>query len=131
MKDPSDFHTALELYNNSKKKARGRKKHSTILLDYRCWIIEVDDCFPNFNYIVRKKNDTHFHHVAYCGSLESALKTIYDIMFLDVVNRQNNYGGKFEELRNAILETKKQFAALLDVTPIIQSRIKRGDNKNV
>lgn len=134
MKDP-DFNTALEILKKSKKKTKGRpkgyKKQNTILLDYRSWIIEVDNCFPSYNYIVKKKNDTKYHHVAYCGSLESALKQIYTIMLLNNVNRKNDYGANFRDLSNLIIETKNEFSQLLDVNPVIEKRIKRGENETV
>ena len=111
-------------------KKKGRQKDSTLLLEYRSWIIEVDNSFPSYNYTVKKKNDTKFRHVAYCGTLESALNQIFHIMLLDYVNKKNNYGGKIQELRNAILETKKQFKALLDISPILRTGIKGGEKQN-
>ena len=133
MKDP-DFNRALELYKQSKKKTKGRpkgyKKQSTILLDYRNWIIEVDDNFPSYNYVVRKKTDAGYHHVAYCGNLESALKQIYQIMLLDTVNKRHDYGCKFKDLQKAILETKNELSALLDVSPILKNKIKKGEKQN-
>ena len=131
MKKDPDFKTALELSKNPKKTNKGRPKGTTknniVLLDYRTWIIEVDNNFPSINYIVRKKTDTKYHHIAYCGSLESALKLVYGQMLLDTVNRRNNYGGKFEELRNVILETKDELSALVDVSPILKNKIKKGE----
>jgi len=111
------------------KNSLGRKNKKIILLNYRSWIIECDDNFPSYNFMVKKKTDTKYHHVAYCGSFESALSQIFHIMLLDYVNKQNNYGGKFEELRNAILETKKQFNALVDITPIMKTRINEGEDE--
>ncbi|MCK4364883.1 MAG: hypothetical protein KAW45_02420 [Thermoplasmatales archaeon] len=112
-----------------KKKARGRKKESMVLLDYRSWIIEVDNNFPSYNYVVRKKSDDKRHHVAYCGSLESALNQIYNAMLLDTVNRRNGYGGKFKDLQSAVLETKNEFSELLNVNSLLQARIKKGENE--
>jgi len=130
----SDFITALDLYKKPEKHGRGRpkgsSKNNTVLLDYRSWIIEVDNNFPSINYIVRKKNDARYHHVAYCSSLEDALKTIYDQMLLDTVNRRNNYGSRFNDLRNIILETKNQFSQLLDITPILNNKIKKEKKTN-
>jgi len=108
-------------------KTKGCKKQNIILLDYRSWIIEVEDNFPSINYVVRKKNDSGYHRVAYCGSLESALKTIYNVMLLDTVNRRNNYGARFKDLKNVILETKNEFTRLIDVNLMLQAEIKRGD----
>ncbi len=112
-----------------KKLKKGRRKKSTILLNYRGWIVEVDNNFPSLNYAVKKKSDLKYHHVAYCGSLESALNQIYTIMLLNNVNCKNYYGAKFKDLRNMILQTKNEFSDLLDVNPIIQAKIKRGKNE--
>ena len=133
MKD-LDFKTALELSKTPKKTNKGRPKGTTknniILLDYRTWIIEADNNFPSINYIVRKKTDTRYHHVAYCGSLEGALKLVYDQMLLDTVNHNNDYGGKFKDLQKAILETRNELSALLDVSLIFKNKIKKGEKQN-
>jgi hypothetical protein len=115
---------------NIKGKPKGFKKKTTKLLDYRSWIIEVDNNFPCFNYVVRKKTDTGYHHVAYCGSLESALNQIFQVMLLDTVNKQHDYGGKFKDLQKAILETKNELSDLLDVSSILKNKIKKGDKQN-
>ena len=133
MIEDSDFVTALDLYKKTKNhrgRPRGSSKNNTVLLDYRTWVIEVDNSFPSVNYVVRKKTDGRHHHVAYCGSLEAALRLIYDQMLLDTVNRRNNYGSRFNDLRNVILETKNQFSQLLDITPILRNKIKKEEKRN-
>ena len=110
---------------------KGRTKQTTILLEYRTWRIEVDDNFPSNNYVLRKKHDSKYRHVAYCSSLEGALKIMYNVMLIDNVNRQNNYGAKFLDLRKAILKTKQQFDALLSANPKVQKEIKGGENETV
>ncbi len=124
----------MDHYKNTKKSNKGRPKGSAkrnvVLLEYRTWIIEVDNSFPSINYIVRKKSDTQCHHVAYCGSLESALKLVFDQMLLDTVNRRNNYGERFNDLKNVILETKNEISRLLDVSPILKNKIKKGEIEN-
>ena len=130
MKQDTIFNTALKLYMKNKKKNRGRHKQSIILLDYRNWVIEAYDNFPSFNYIVKKKSDIKYRHVAYCSSLESALNQIYNIMLLENINCKNDYGAHFKDLKNVILQTKKQFTELLDVSLIIKAGIKRGDKQN-
>jgi len=118
---------------NNKKygRPRGSKKRNILILDYHNWIVEVDDNFPSSNYVVRKKNDAKYHHIAYCGSLESALKQIYDIMLLDNINCKNDYGAKFKDLQNVIIETKNEFSRLLDVNHILKNKIKEGENETV
>ncbi|HEC87042.1 MAG TPA: hypothetical protein ENI49_04150 [Thermoplasmatales archaeon] len=106
-----------------KRKTRAKP---TVLLDYRSWILEVDHNFPSANYIVRKKSDQKYKQAAYCSSLEDGLKTIYDAMLLDNVNRKNGYGARFLDLKNLILETKMEFKALLDVTPKIKAGMEKG-----
>jgi len=108
----------------------GRKNKKIILLNYRTWVIECDDNFPSFNYIVRKTSDKKGYHVAYCGTLESALKTIYESMLLDFVNKQNDYGAKFDDLANAIISTKKEISQILDLNPLLATRIKAEEKQN-
>jgi len=118
--------------NNRKHGGRpkGSTKQNIVLLDYRTWIIEADNNFPSINYIVRKKTDTSYRHVAYCGSLEGALKLVYDQMLLDTVNRRNNYGARFNDLKNVILKTKNDISRLLDITPILKNEINKGEIEN-
>lgn len=53
---------------------KGTKAKKAILLDYRSWIIEYDaSAWPSDSFILRKKGA---RCVAYCGTLESALKKI-------------------------------------------------------
>lgn len=99
---------------------RGSRKN-LVALDYRSWLIEVDECFPSVNYIVRKKSDAH---CAYCGSLEEALKMVYDLMLLDNVGQKNDYSKTIEDLRNIIVETKKEFASLLNADDLIKNSYK-------
>lgn len=131
--DDNSFKTALELYKESKKNTIGRpkgsKKETIVLLDYRSWIIEADSGFPRNNYVVRKKSDGKYKHVAYCSNLEDALKIIFNFMILDNVNRKNVYGGRFKDLCNVIVETKSEFSSLLDVSLVIKNKIKREKNE--
>ena len=133
MKEDPEFRTSLELSNNKARKGRcrsiGRKKHSAILLDYRGWIIEVDSNFPNRNYVVKEKSDKNLHHVAYCSTLESALNQIFNIMLLENVNRKHDYGAKFKDLCDVIVDTKNEFSDLLNVNLILRAEIKRGENE--
>lgn len=99
---------------------RGSRKN-LVVLGYRSWSIEVDECFPSMNFIVRKKGAAH---CAYCGSLEEALKMVYDAMLLGNVDRKNDYGGTIEDLRNIIVETKKELASLLSAEDIIRNSYK-------
>ena len=105
--------------NNRKHGGRpkGSTKQNIVLLDY-------------INYIVRKKTDTSYRHVAYCGSLEGALKLVYDQMLLDTVNRRNNYGARFNDLKNVILKIKNDISRLLDITPILKNEINKGEIEN-
>jgi len=110
---------------------RGRPKAhktNTVLLDYRTWIIEYDgSAWPCINYILRKKGT---RKVAYCNSLESALKNMHDVMLVDYVNKQNDYGAKFLDLANAIKFTKKQFSRLLEISPNLKIEIKKEKKEN-
>lgn len=113
-----------------KKNSQGRKNKKTILLNYRTWVIECDNNFPSYNYILKKVTDKKGYHVAYCGTLESALTKIYEIMLLDFVNKQNNYGAKFNDLANAIKTTKKELSDILNLNPLFKERIKAENTHN-
>jgi len=97
---------------------RGTQKKNLIILDYRSWIIEVDECFPSVNFIVRKKDELH---CAYCSSLEVALNLIYNSMVLSNVSEKHDYGRKFEDLRNIIMQTKNEFTLLLNANDVIKN----------
>ena len=101
----------------------GSKKIRTILLDYRSWIIYYEDG----NYILRKKNHRNKHSSFY-STLESALQGLYDQMLLDYVNRKNNYGARFLDLANAIIETKKQFTELLSIKSVLKKSFEGEKN---
>jgi len=100
---------------------RGSGKKKLKILDYRWWSIEVNECFPSVNYIVRKKGDVH---CAYCISLEEALKLMYDSLFLLNVSEKPGYGAKFEDLRNIIIKTKNEFASLFSADDFIKNSYK-------
>lgn len=108
---------------------RGRpkgKKESLILLDYRTWIIEYDgSAWPCVNYVLRKKGT---NKIAYCDSLESALKLMHDEMLVDYVNRQNDYGARFSDLARAIKSTKNEISTLFTI-PKNKKIIEKGEKK--
>jgi hypothetical protein len=106
-----EFKTALELYKNHKGRPKGSKNPTTLLLDYRTWTIEYDGSgFPSTTFNLRKKGSKH---TAYCSTLESALKILYNEMLVDYVNRKSNYGAKFGDLANAIVAAKKEIIELI------------------
>jgi len=115
MKD-EDFKTALELYKNHKGRPKGSANATTLLLDYRTWTIEYDGSgFPSTSFNLRKKGSKH---TAYCSTLESALKILYNEMLADYVNRQNDYGAKFGELAEAILAAKNEIVDQIGVNSL-------------
>ena len=109
-----------------KKMKRGRpvgsKKTRTLLLDYRSWVIYYEDG----NYVLKKKDKNK--GIAYHSTLENALQDLYDQMLLDHVNRKNNYGAKFLDLANAIIETKKQFSELLSIKSVLKKSFEGEKN---
>lgn len=50
-------------------------------------------------------------------------------MLGDYVNRVNDYGAKFEDLANAIIDVKNDFSAILQ-HPEIKNCIKTHESKN-
>jgi hypothetical protein len=100
---------------------RGSKKETIILLNCRSWVIEVDGNFPSRNFMVKRIGNTKNHVVAYCGSLDAALGVFFEVMVLENAKQTKGYSGKFDDLRDIIQKTKREFAELLDVTPILKN----------
>jgi len=106
---------------------QGAKANKTVLLNYRTWIIEYDaTAFPSVCYVLKKKGTKN---VAYCSTLESALKILYNEMLGDYVNRVNDYGAKFTDLANAISQAKSEIVKALN-TPNFDKFIKKDRNEN-
>lgn len=104
------------------------QKTNILLLNYRTWKIIYDgSAWPSVNYILKKKD---VRNVAYCSTMENALKTLYYEMLADYVNRQNNYGAKFLDLANAINKTKKDISRLFEILPEKKIEIKREKKRN-
>ena len=100
---------------------RGTKKQNLIILEYRYWIIEIEESFPSVNYIVRKTGNGH---CAYCTTITSALWTVYNSMILSNIKENHNYGRKIEDLCNVIIQTKNEFALLVSTNEIIKNSYK-------
>ena len=73
----------------------------------------MEPSFPGSNYVLTKINASHGFRPAYCGSLESALKLLFDQLVITNINEKNNYGKKFADLHDVIIQTKKEFEELL------------------
>ena len=99
---------------------KGRKK-KTIILDYKSWLIILEPNFPSHNYILTRKNASHSFKPAYCGNLESALSLLFQELMIANIEKNGDYGKKFADLRNVLIETKKEFRELisLDVKELI------------
>jgi len=99
---------------------KGRKK-KIIVLDYRSWLIILEPNFPSDNYVLTKKTASQGFHPAYCGSLESALKMLVDQLIIANIKEDGNYGGKFVDLRQIIVQTKNEIEKLVsfDVKELI------------
>ena len=104
------------------------KQKKTILLDYRSWLIILEPCFPSHNYILTKKNASHGFHPAYCGSLDSALKLLFDQLVIANIDENGSYGKKFADLHEIIIQTKKEFSQL--ISPDVKELICEGEWKN-
>lgn len=96
-------------------------KKNLVILDYRSWLIEVDECFPSVNYIVRKKGNAH---CAYCNSLEEGLKQIFSMTLLSNINEKKDYGRTLEELCKVVIQTKNEFALLFDANDLLKNSYK-------
>lgn len=112
-----------------KGRPRGSRKQTVILLDYRSWIIEVDNNFPSRNYVVKRIRDGKSTRIANCVSLENALERIFEPMLVDNAKQTKDYCGTLEDLRSLILQTKREFSLLLDVSDVIKKDCKVVENK--
>ena len=99
---------------------RGRQK-KTIILDYRSWLIILEPNFPSHNYILTKKNASHSFKPAYCGTLESALNMLFEQLMIANIEKNGGYGKRFDDLREIILQTKKEIEQL--VSPDVKGQI--------
>jgi len=97
-----------------------KKDGKKILLKHHSgWCIMYDFGFPSGNYIVTKADRARpmqkhsVGNIAYCGSLESALKCLYSqiIIFHSVENKK--FCGKIKDLQKAINQAHKDFEQLL------------------
>jgi len=61
---------------------------------------------------------------AYCGSLESALIAIYEMMLLENVNEKQMYSRTLEDLRRVIVQKRNEFALLLGVDDLVKNSYK-------
>jgi len=104
----------------NEKLTKGRKK-KIIILDYKSWLIMLEPNFPSHNYIVTKKHASHGAKPSYCISLESALEMLFDQLLIMNISQNDSYDKKFADLRNIIIQTKKELKELvsLDVKKLI------------
>jgi len=112
--------------NKNKGRPLGSKKEITVLLNHHGWILEIDQNFPSNNYMVKKSGK---NHVAYCCGLESALKTIFDVSLVETVKCIPKYCARLEDLHDAIIQTKNEFAQLLSISPILKNYNKPVEKK--
>lgn len=103
---------------------KGRQKKS-IILDYKSWLIILEPGFPSHNYVLTKKNASHGFRPAYCGTLESALKMLFDQLVIANIDENGSYGMKFADLRKIIIQTKKELQQL--VSPDVRELICEGE----
>ena len=90
-------------------------------MDYKSWLIILEPNFPSHNYILTKKNASHGFKPAYCGNLESALNMLFQELMIANIEKNGGYDKKFADLRDVLIETKKEFKELisLDVRTLI------------
>jgi hypothetical protein len=113
--------------SNGRGRPKGQKTN-VLLLDYRTWQIRYDgSAWPSINYILKKKTGKK---MAYCDSLASALRMLYNEMLIDYVNRKNDYGAKFLDLANAINKTKNDISRLFKILPKLEIEIKKEKKEN-
>ena len=96
------------------------KSEKKVLLQHKSgWCIVYDGGFPSANYIVMK-TDTDLpvqkhtlSNVAYCNSLESALKCLYFQLIIFHAENNKEYCASILDLHKAIEDAHKDFEQLL------------------
>ena len=90
---------------------KGTKATKTMLLRHHGWTIEYDgSSWPSDSFILRKKGSRSF---AYCGSLDIALRKLFDSMIGESASHRDDYGKEIQDLANLIADVKNEFTAIL------------------
>jgi len=84
------------------------KKKNDVILQYGGWIIRR----YAHGYIFHHVNDKKMNHARYPSTLVDALKLLHEEILLNKRLR-NGYDGSIQAFKNAIIETHKEFEALL------------------
>ena len=113
----------VSMTSKGRGRPRGTKKQNPVLLDYRTWIIEYDgSAWPSTNYILRKKET---NRVAYCDSLENALKSLEKGKDKTAINQMNAFINECEAQSGKKL-TEEQAETLIAAAEVIISTIEEG-----
>ena len=103
------------------------KATKTLLLRYHCWTIEYDgSSWPSDSYILKKKG---MRKVAYCGTLEYALKKMYYSIHGESARHRHNYNAELKDLAELIDDVKNEFTAILALSNA-RNCIQRHEDKN-
>jgi len=98
-----------------------KKAKRTILFRHGSgWLIAYDNAgYPSSNYSVFKATSWDVgqrlpnHGVSYCGTLESALCTVFQQLIIENATKSKNYQATMQDLRDAIDSARKDFEELL------------------
>jgi len=84
------------------------ERKNDIILQYGGWIIRCDaHC-----YILHHVNDKKMNHAVYPSTLASALSMLHEQILLNK-RLKNGYDGSIQAFRQALIETHREFEALL------------------
>lgn len=98
------------------------ERKNDIILRYGGWIIRRDaHC-----YILHHVNDKKMNHAVYPSTLTSALSMLHEKILIEKT-KCKNYDGSIQAFRQALIETHREFEALL--SPHIECLIKEEQGR--
>lgn len=84
------------------------ERKNGIILQYGGWIIRCDaHC-----YILHHVNDKKMNHAVFLSSLSNALQLLHEKILIERT-KCKNYDGSIDAFRRALIETHREFEALL------------------
>ena len=93
---------------------KGRRK-KIIILEYKSWLIILEPNFPSNNFVLTKKHASHGFRPAYCSSLESSLKLLFNELEIENIKDNGNYSNSLENLSEVVLKTKHEISRLVSL----------------
>ena len=97
------------------------EKQNDIILQYAGWIIRKGA----YGYIFHHINDKKMNHARYPSTLVQALELLHEQILVDK-RLKNGYDGSIQAFKDALIETRKEFKALLSPKILDTLKEERG-----